>query len=292
MSAVMTAPALTVQSDRPGSEVLLDMLDRGIRHFPVVSASGRVLGIVEDHDLVEVERRSSFLLRRAIARATTVDELVETSSQLRPTVVAMTGAGLPAAEVTSVFSVVADAVTRRAVDLAVAAAGEAPTRFELAHPWQPGAPGGGPETQIWTARSCGSTTKSAATKRPIRRDPTTVATQATGTLLRCGFRPDEHRVSASDPLFVRSLSSWHQAARSFSTTPTQAKALVLVSVLVDSRGVWGADTEPLIAEVSGSPACPMLLRLLAEFAISHKPPTGFMRGLVVESSGEHRSGSI
>jgi CBS domain-containing protein len=28
--------------------------------------------------------------------------------------------------------------------------------------------------------------------------------------------------------------------------------------------------------------------LLARFALSHRPPTGFLRGLVVEHSGEHR----
>jgi len=65
------------------------------------------------------------------------------------------------------------------------------------------------------------------------------ATAVTHTLTRCGFRPDEHRVNASDPLFVRSLSSWTREAQSFLEDPTQKKALVLVSVLVDSRPVWG-----------------------------------------------------
>ena len=70
VSQVMSAPAYTVAADRIGSEVLLDMLDRGIRHFPVVSRrTGRVVGVVEDSDLVAVATRSSFHLRAAIARA-------------------------------------------------------------------------------------------------------------------------------------------------------------------------------------------------------------------------------
>ena len=71
VSEAMTAPAYTVAADRLGSEVWLDMLDRGVRHFPVLSATGRVLGVVEDTDLVAAETRSSFHLRAAIARATT-----------------------------------------------------------------------------------------------------------------------------------------------------------------------------------------------------------------------------
>jgi CBS domain-containing protein len=37
-----------------------------------------------------------------------------------------------------------------------------------------------------------------------------------------------------------------------------------------------------------APRAPALLRLMARFALSHRPPTGFWRGLVVEHSGEHR----
>ncbi len=72
----MSAPAYTCSPDRLGGEVLLEMLDRGFRHFPVVSATGEVLGVVEDLDLVAVQTRSSFFLRQRIARAESVDELV------------------------------------------------------------------------------------------------------------------------------------------------------------------------------------------------------------------------
>ncbi len=129
VSAIMTAPARTVSSERPASEVLLDMLDFGVRHFPVTSVGGKVIGVVEDHDLVVVESRSSFFLRRAVARASTVDELVETSKKLRPAVIAMTRGGVAALDVMSVFSVVADALTRRALDLATDQAGASPVDF-------------------------------------------------------------------------------------------------------------------------------------------------------------------
>ncbi len=290
VSAVMTAPAFTVPSDRPGGEVLLDMLDRGIRHFPVMSAAGRVIGIVEDHDLVEVERRSSFFLRRTVARSQTVADLVAASSKLRPTVIAMNRAGMPAAEVMSVFSVVADALTRRAVELAVSDAGEAPTRFTWLALGSQARREAVPSSDLDSAIVWFVEAERESDPASIRRYLAQVANSATETLQQCGFRPDENRVSASDPLFVRSLASWQKAARSFLDDPNQEKALILVSVLVDSRAVWGNETEPLIAETfRQAPARPKLLRLLAEFAISHRPPTGFMRGLVVESSGEHRN---
>ena len=107
-----------------------------------------------------------------------------------------------------------------------------------------------------------------------------VTTRATETLTRCGFRPDEHMATASSSLFVRPLSLWRREANSFLVDPTQEKALILASVLVDSRPVWGVDTGPLISDAFRlAPSYPHTLRLLAQFALSHKPPTGFLRGL-------------
>src|SRR5262249_3636527 len=90
-------------------------------------------------------------------------------------------------------------------------------------------------------------------------------------------------------IFVRSLDSWQNAARSWIRDPTQEKALLLASVLVDSRPVWGVHTGTPVSDTFRlAPRSPTLLRMLARFALSHRPPTGFLRGLVVEHSGEHR----
>jgi CBS domain-containing protein len=57
VSAIMTAPVYTVRADSLGGDVLLDMLDRGVHHVPVLSAAGEVLGVVDDGDLVATEAR-------------------------------------------------------------------------------------------------------------------------------------------------------------------------------------------------------------------------------------------
>jgi CBS domain-containing protein len=60
-------------------------------------------------------------------------------------------------------------------------------------------------------------------------------------------------------------------------------------VLVDSRPVWGIHAgTPVAEEFCLAPSHPALLRMLARFALSFRPPTGFLRGLVVEHSGERR----
>ena len=69
LSDVMTAPAWTVAADRTATEALLEMLDQGIRHLPVLTAGRRLLGVLDDVDLMANERRAPFRLRAAIARS-------------------------------------------------------------------------------------------------------------------------------------------------------------------------------------------------------------------------------
>jgi CBS domain-containing protein len=105
----------------------------------------------------------------------------------------------------------------------------------------------------------------------------------------CGIRADSHGVTASDVLLVRSIESWQRVARSWIEHPTRQQALILVSVFVDSRPVWGIHKgSPRSDTFRSARASPGLLRLLARFALSHRPPTGFLRGLVVRHAGEHR----
>jgi CBS domain-containing protein len=60
-------------------------------------------------------------------------------------------------------------------------------------------------------------------------------------------------------------------------------------VFIDSRPVWGIHTgTPLADTFRDAASNEPLLRLLARLALAHRPPTGFLRGLVVEHSGEHR----
>jgi CBS domain-containing protein len=286
VSAAMSAPAYTCPADRLGGDVLLDMLDRGFRHFPVVSVTGQVLGVVEDIDLVGAQSRSSFYLRRRIARAQTVEELTDAARELRPTVIAMHEAGVAAANVAAVYSVVVDALTRRLLEFAVVAEPEA-SGFEFA--WlalgsqarREALPGSDVDSAIVWFDAPGD--------EAVHSRLCAIGATVVSWLEASGLRADEHGATASDPRFVRSLDSWKRAVHSWIDDPTQEKAVLLVSVLVDSRPVWGIHTgTPVADSLRLAPDNPALLRLLARFALSHRPPTGFFRGLVVESTGEHR----
>ena len=282
VSTVMSAPAYTVAADRLGSEVLLDMLERCIRHFPVVSATGGVIGVVEDSDLVAVATRSSFHLRAAIARASTVGEVAAAAAGLRPAIVALCDARVAASDVSAIQSVVADAVVRRLLELTAA---EPPVPFAWIALGSIARREAMPSSDIDSALVWYTDDDDPELQPELMR----IAARVMEGLVASGFRADPKGAIASKPLFARSHVAWRDAVASWLENPTQEKALILVSLVVDGRPVWGIRTGPPVPDAfKEARRRPELLRLLLSFALAHRPPTGFLRGLVVEDSGEHR----
>jgi len=283
VSAIMTAPAYTVTADRLGGDVLLDMLERNVHHIPVLSAAGQVLGVVDDGDLVAAEGRKPLLLRRAIALAETPAELAAAAAGLNPVIIALHDARAAAEQVTAVRSVVLDALTRRLTELAVRDAGPPPVPFTWFALGSLARREAVPSSDVDSALAWDGAVEGEAAGY-FRR-----VTQAVDEGLRaCGMSPDEHGASAANPIFARSRASWGRAAQSLSEDPTQDKALILTSVLADSRPVWSSGGATMDGGLWEGQSTPDLLRMLARFALSFRPPTGFLRDFVVEHSGERR----
>jgi CBS domain-containing protein len=290
VSAIMTEPAYTVTADRLGGDVLLDMLERNVHHIPVLSATGEVLGVVDDGDLVAAEGRKPLLLRRAIALADSPADLAAVAAGLNPTIIALHDARVAAEHVAAVRSVVLDALTRRLVELAVRDAGDPPVPFTWFALGSLARREAVPSSDVDSALAWGDESGSPEASGQVAGYLGRVAHAVDEGLRACGLSPDAHGASAANPLFARSLASWHRAARSLSEDPTQEKALILVSVITDSRPVWSTRGSVIggLWEARPYPDHPDLLRMLARFALSFRPPTGFLRDFVVEHSGERR----
>jgi CBS domain-containing protein len=256
-----------------------------------VSASGGILGVVEDVDLVALRTRSSFYLRQRIATARTDAELVTISRELRPMVISLFGAGVAAANVMSVYAVCVDALTRRLLKLALDRRESVGAEFAWLALGSQARREALPSSDVDSAIVWFDGGEPAAPQHEaeIRSQLLALAHEVVTGMRACGLRMDENGVNADAAPFVRPVSSWQRVARGWIADPSQEKALILTSVLVDSRPVWGVHTgSPVSDTFRLASNYPTLLRLLARFALSHRPPTRLFRGLVVEHAGEHR----
>ena len=284
LSEVMTAPAWTVSSDRTGTEALLEMLAHGIRHLPVLTPERRLLGVLDDVDLMANEQRAPFRLQASIARAGDLEGVAMAASELPETVIALFDAGLPTATISRAITSIHDAVTRRLIEFAHEELGRPPVpytwlatgsfaRFEAV-----------PSSDV----DCALAWDGPDDDMQLRRTMITLAEHVLDGLNACGFPPDTNSVVASNPLFARSIEEWERAATTWVEHPDRDRGLLLLSVVVESDPVWGAtDAADRIAKAfAHAPNRQLMLRRLAAAAVTERPPTGFLRNLVLHYGGE------
>jgi CBS domain-containing protein len=285
VTEAMSAPAATLGPDRLGAEAMLEMLDRGIRHMPVVSPLGEPLGVIRDVDLLAAEAGTPFALRRAVDDAGGLEELKRVARQVAPMVIAVHDAGVPPGQVGAILAVVVDALTRRLIELEVAARGAPPAPLRWLALGSLGRREVVPSSDIDSALVWDGDSADAEGQRYM----SALAETVVGGLENCGFEPDAHGATGADASFARTLQGWRDGIRDAIEHPLRDAALILLSLLLDGRAVHRiGDAPDVLDELRQLRHRPALRRLMLRLALTHKPPTGFLRGFVVEGSGEHR----
>ena len=125
---IATHPVHVATADTLAGEAMLQMLELGIHHVPIAD-HGRLVGMLTDSDLMDLDRGSPFAIRSAIARAPSVNEVVFAARGLPAVVAGLVEGGGDPIEVGRVVSVIADAATTRLLALATEALGEAPCAY-------------------------------------------------------------------------------------------------------------------------------------------------------------------
>ncbi|MFZ0977745.1 MAG: putative nucleotidyltransferase substrate binding domain-containing protein [Solirubrobacteraceae bacterium] len=250
VSSVMTTPVFSVTPDRLGGDVLFELLERGIRHAPILSETGQLIGVIEDADLFPAQSQSWFGARRAISRASSPDDLAAVAKRLPEVVAELHAARLRAPEVVRVVSALVDALTTRALELVAPAPGEG---------------------VVWVAVGAQArrelTPASIARGAVVCHDPPPAEwMRSVGEILRaCGFPGD---------VVARSTEEWTRAV---------GDDELELSVVVERRALWGTPIDPLPAPEG--PVRDAVVAALARRALATVPPTGFDADFVLEAGG-------
>jgi CBS domain-containing protein len=278
LAAIMSSPVVTVRPEQRAADATLAMLDRGIRHLPIVADRGKIVGVLRDVDLLAAQSRTPFVVRSAIAAARDIDDLRRAATRLEGTVVALHDARMDAAQIGGVISTVTDAVTRRLLELTEGPAPELAWVALGSHGRREAMPGSDLDSAVAWAGDGDQADAVGA-----------VASDVVAGLAACGIRSDPNGATATNGLFARSTADWDRRVRALLADPGGEQAMILVSLVCDGRMVTGRGVLPdPFAALEHAPSRPRLLRLLLRIGLVPRPPTGFLRDVVVEHSGEHR----
>ncbi|VEG56064.1 putative signal-transduction protein containing cAMP-binding and CBS domains [Mycolicibacterium aurum] len=279
---VMSAPARTVTADLTADSVLMEMLECGLRHMPVLTTRGEVLGVLEDADLLAASARQSFMLRRSIAQAADAAQLQQVGQRVTGTAVDLYRNGTKASATSAILSVVIDSLVRRALELVLAQHDSATADgFAWLTLGSVARREAMPSSDVDSALSWRD---DIADHAPRLR---AVATEVHDLLDACGLPSDRNGAIAAKPRFSRSQSEWRHAARGWLEDPLRDRGLMFSSLLIDARVVWG---DPALHTV---PAAyqrirrehPNALRLQLLDALSGKVRTRSLRDVVSRRGG-------
>jgi len=281
---VGTVPAATVGQAVPAATAFLEMIHRGVHHLVVVDSGGRPAGVVRVFDLSTADIRDPLTVRAAVDNARTMPELVAAAAQIPPATVELFESGIAATRVAALMAAITEAVVVKCAGYSDVFG---PDRPDLTTSWlvlgslarrEPLPQSDVDTAVIWQPRS------GALDSRELTAAAETVIERAE----ECGLRRCPDGANASNPLFNRSYDAWVPAVRHWVADPHSEGALLLSAILTDSRAVTGLHLGRALAEaVPRRPSRQFLQRMLDE-ALVHRPPTGFVRGFVVEAGGRHR----
>ena len=284
---VVSGPLTTVGADAAGADVMLAMLDNDVRHVGVLSPRGELLGVLGGIDLVAAEARTPFALRREIARARDKEELTEAAQRLRSTVVALHATKLPPQQIGRVISVVADALIRRMIELAIESKGTTPAKFAWLALGSHGRRETVPSSDVDSGMAWEDEPEQESADGAVDY-MRTIAADVEDCIRVVGWRLDPHGVTASSEFSASSMGVWRRSIGTWLQNPGDEKVLIATSILLDGRTVYGPaelDPRPILLEPENRAALlPTMLRL----ALALKLPTGRRGNISVEDSGEHR----
>lgn len=227
---IMTTPIHTIAPDRLVEDAVFEMLEKNVHHLPVTDGV-TTFGMVSYLDILATEGLHPFRVQREIAGARSVEELAEAASGLPAAIAALAGQGTGARGSARVMALLTDAITKRALDLAIE---------ELVAP-----PSG------WAWMALGSHARSEqglqtdqdhALVIEDQRDEgyfEKLSSMVVGTLERCGLARCPSKMMASEPGFRRTAAEWDRALENW-IDDTDRFAAFVAEILLDCRQIAGS----------------------------------------------------
>lgn len=286
---VMTASPVTLSPDSLVMQAQTLMSESNIHHLPIVDEEHQAVGMLTAADLLRHQELSPLLLINLIHRQQSVESLARVCKQWPTLIINLIVTDMKAADVGKVLATVSDNLTRRLIELALEKLGPAPMDFQFlvfgSQARRDQSLGSDQDNGLMLER------EPSTEERLYFADLSEFVCQGLGL---CGIRLCPGNIMASNPEWRRTTDGWQQAFSRWikSSAPS---ALLHASIFFDIRCVYdngkseGEAVKNLIKamqlEVSKNS---VFLATLTRSALVTKPPLGFFRHFLLESSGEHK----
>lgn len=267
-------------------QAALMMARHGVHHIIVVDATDKLVGLVSQEDIYELQSGGGKAISGAIRGARDLEGLISAAEDIRRLAERTLAEGGAAEALTQLISSLNDHLVVRLIELTK-------QEFELPKvPWAWLAFGseGRYEQTLSTDQDNGLVFAAPASEAAaVRQALLPFAAEVNRRLDACGFPLCKGNVMASNPELCLSLDEWHQHYASWlrSTTP---QALLNATIYFDFRPLYG--DEALAGELAewlrkNIPGATLFLRFMAENALRTQPPLALIRDFSFDDNKDY-----
>ena len=280
---VMTPDPFHLPPEASAFDAAIAMTSQHIAHLCVVD-NGRLVGVVSERDLFSLQRVNLVHLARTVRQAASVSTLAALRTDVRRLVDGMLAHGASTGQITHIITLLNDHTVCRVIELCLAE-GDPGVPFT----WLCFGSEGRREQTLHTDQDNGLLFEAASPEQAEahRALLLPLARRINQALTECGFTLCKGNIMASNPQLCLSVGEWEQRFEQFIRTTTPAN-LLNSSIFFDFRVIWG---DSIAAEVMFRKVLErikensLFQRMLAQTALTHRPPIGRFRDFLVARSG-------
>ncbi|MGY3928584.1 DUF294 nucleotidyltransferase-like domain-containing protein [Aeromonas simiae] len=285
VSRVMTPQPCTIESDATVLQAVELMMRHNVRSLPVLE-QGRVCGVLTATSLVQRSRVQAVFLISRIYRQESCSALSALARQRQWLFESLATHSVPAQSIQLMMTQIADAFTRRLLQLGERELGPPP----CAYAWLVAGSQARQEMHALSDQDNALVLADEADEGGrdyFRR----LGAFVCHGLVECGYPSCPGEMVAANPLWCASLSEWRSRYLRW-VREAEAEALLNVSVFLDIRSPYGEPS--LIARLQESLSetiaqHPRFLAILVANSLRVTPPLGLFRQFVLARDGENRS---
>ncbi len=276
---IMSTNLTTLPPHAPAHEAALAMAKQGIRHV-LVTDHGKLIGVVSEKDLFNLQRVGLSRISNAIRHAATLDLLKQCAQDIQQLARNMLAQGVAAEQLTQIITTLNDLLTTRIIELELAAN----PIDDIEFCWLALGSEGRFEQTLNTDQDNGIIFAPKAGQNPaaLREVLLPFAKRINDALDACGFPLCNGFVMASNPKWCLSLEEW-QATFDNWIYHGAPMDLLHSTIFFDFRPLYGADHLGTALREWLQQAAPKNSRFLHQLAVNalrNRPPLGMVRDFV------------
>ncbi|MGO9119213.1 MAG: putative nucleotidyltransferase substrate binding domain-containing protein [Desulfomonilaceae bacterium] len=286
---IMSWPVLTVSTDDPCFEALLQMMNHKV-HFLAVERDHKIVGVVTERDIMMFRENSPLDLLNQIIAQKKIDGLYDLPSKIPQVVRALIEQGAKANNITRVITVLHDNLLERLLTLMQEEMGPPPVPFF----WLVMGSEGRKEQTFLTDQD------NAVVYEDLEQEWETIKTaklyfrhfgnKAIEHLVRCGYPLCKGKMMASNTRWRKPYEVWATYFDEW-ISDTDLEGTLHAKIFFDFRRAYGdtALAEGLRDHITvKARESKSFLRHLTKDCLAVPPPLSLLRSFVVEKNGEHR----